>query len=210
MKANSSVYPDFGGIRIENKLGVSPVGRDTQLIARTAAKRSFRDALEVGSGTGFITLYLRSLGSSCTGLDVSPAAVECARHNAALNRLETEFHCSDLFSRVTGTFDLIIFNPPWGSARSSHANSAMNLIKSLLPKEHPFLSRMTYPLIRTSRRSLIRRFLEESQEHLPSDGAVLILLHRSELDLPRQIGNFIPEEHLQRLGMQTLVLLRTC
>ena len=49
-----------------------------------------------------------------TGADVSPEALEVAEENARrLEQKNAEFICSDLFENVTGTFGMIVSNPPY-------------------------------------------------------------------------------------------------
>ena len=52
------IFKDFKNIKIENSLGVSPSGKDTQFFAKHANKLNFKSALDVGTGTGFIPIYL--------------------------------------------------------------------------------------------------------------------------------------------------------
>lgn len=58
------IYHDFENIDIDNSLGVSPVGEDTKLIARESAKLPYENVLEVGTGTGFIVIFLTKKASS--------------------------------------------------------------------------------------------------------------------------------------------------
>ncbi|MBU7014777.1 MAG: methyltransferase [Theionarchaea archaeon] len=71
-------------------------------------------ALEIGVGTGVITLNLAHRFQEMVGVDIDPRAVALAEYNAEENGVtNVQFHCSDLFSSVSGAFDVIIFNPPY-------------------------------------------------------------------------------------------------
>ncbi len=73
--------------------------------------------LDLGTGTGAILLTLLAEFPSARGVgaDVSPRALEVARANARDLGLEdrVNFVQSDWTSDITGTFDLIVCNPPY-------------------------------------------------------------------------------------------------
>lgn len=71
------------------------------------------DGLEIGVGTGTISLHVCHHFNSFKGVDINPHAVELATENARLNRKPVDFLVSDLFSHVSESFDVIIFNPPY-------------------------------------------------------------------------------------------------
>jgi release factor glutamine methyltransferase len=56
-----------------------------------------------------------SRAADVLAVDINPVAVQCARQNAVTNSVESriEFLQSDVFDRVGGTFDLIVFDPPF-------------------------------------------------------------------------------------------------
>ncbi|MDR3274354.1 MAG: peptide chain release factor N(5)-glutamine methyltransferase [Puniceicoccales bacterium] len=72
--------------------------------------------LDLGTGSGAIALslgkYFRK--SHVLATDLSPDALSLAKENAALNMIHNvTFMESDWFSKVSGTFDLIVSNPPY-------------------------------------------------------------------------------------------------
>ncbi|QRM53314.1 peptide chain release factor N(5)-glutamine methyltransferase [Sinorhizobium sp. BG8] len=73
--------------------------------------------LDLGTGTGAICLALLDSvpGTSGVGADLSEDALETARRNADLNNLRDRFEAvrSDWFEALTGTFDIIVSNPPY-------------------------------------------------------------------------------------------------
>lgn len=73
--------------------------------------------LDLGTGTGAIALAVATERphTQVTAVDKSEDALALARENAALvgAPAETEFVRSDWFENVTGTFDVIISNPPY-------------------------------------------------------------------------------------------------
>jgi release factor glutamine methyltransferase len=98
---------------------------DTETIVEAArdhaSKNHSKDAalriLDLGTGTGAILLALLHEFPRATGLgvDVSSAAVEVARRNAALNQLETRasFHLGSWATGITEQFDIVVSNPPY-------------------------------------------------------------------------------------------------
>jgi HemK-related putative methylase len=172
-----------GEISIRNAIGVSPVGEDTRLIAEQVALLEFDDALEMGTGTGYVAIHLARLGRRCRGVDINPLAIDCARANAAANDVEVAFDVSNLFENVNGTFDVIVFNPPYGSAGKGPLGRLMDVVKSLLPKENEAFSRFVYLFVRKGHRRIVQRFLAEAKPHLRPGGSLVIHLHERELDL---------------------------
>lgn len=83
-----------------------------QVPADPAGKRQLLDMC-TGSGCILLSLMKEAKGLCGTGVDISAAALQVARENAG--RLETEagFIQSDLFTEVTGTYQVIVSNPPY-------------------------------------------------------------------------------------------------
>lgn len=71
--------------------------------------------LDMGTGCGVNAVLAASEAARVVAVDISPEAVEAARRNAALNGVSdrVEVRRSDVFSGVDGTFDLVIFDPPF-------------------------------------------------------------------------------------------------
>ena len=106
-------------IKIETCPGVYAPAEDTYLLLSAIEASEGQRVLEMGCGTGLIALHCAKAGCETTAADISRDAVENARMNAAINGLEVEICQSDLFENVKGTFDAIIFNPPYLSAQDS-------------------------------------------------------------------------------------------
>ena len=66
-----------------------------------------------GSGCILISILKKCTGVEGIGYDISKQALNVAKENAKLNGVLAEFERSDLFDAVTGTFDVIISNPPY-------------------------------------------------------------------------------------------------
>ena len=78
--------------------------------------RSEAEVLDMGTGSGVCAVFAARVARRVVAVDISAAAVRCARINALLNHLEhrIEVRHGDLFAPVAGErFDLILFNPPF-------------------------------------------------------------------------------------------------
>ena len=81
-----------------------------------------KKVLDVGTGSGLLALFAARQGASVTAVDINPAAVEAARHNAAANGLVITVVESDLFSSLPAqTFDIVLINPPYYPAQPCDA-----------------------------------------------------------------------------------------
>jgi release factor glutamine methyltransferase len=72
--------------------------------------------LEIGCGTGILSLTAAQSGAHVTATDINPAAVSSARENAAINSLSDRVQAiqSDVFDKVPRCeFDYIVVNPPY-------------------------------------------------------------------------------------------------
>lgn len=70
--------------------------------------------LEIGSGSGVISLFAAKLGARVTAVDINPLAVTCTRENAESNGLNLEVILSDIFELLPESpFDFIVVNPPY-------------------------------------------------------------------------------------------------
>ena len=70
--------------------------------------------LDLGTGSGIQAITAKLSGAKkVVAVDINPKAIMLAKQNVKLNKVEIEFHTSDLFNHVNGNFDMIIFNPPY-------------------------------------------------------------------------------------------------
>lgn len=63
--------------------------------------------IEIGTGSGFISSGIRERSEQVIATDINPYACTTAKKNGV------EVVRTDLFSGICGTFDLVIFNPPY-------------------------------------------------------------------------------------------------
>ena len=119
-----------------------PLGNEQTVVDHIPAGKS---VLELGCGSGIITIYAATMSKHVTAVDISPDAVENTKINVAAQGLEnvTVFE-SDGFAAVSGQFEVIISNPPWVGFASDDPNrqwaTSATLIPSLLRDSGRFLA----------------------------------------------------------------------
>lgn len=111
--------------------------------------------LDMGTGSGILAIKSAKKGARVIAVDINRDATKCAKMNAKNHNVEIEVIYSDLFSclKRQKIFDLIIFNIPY---------------LNLKPRDAFDLS------ICDHRKDILKRFLDESHDHLKDDGKILI------------------------------------
>lgn len=73
------------------------------------------DVLDLCTGSGCIGISIQSFcpETKVTAADISEDALKVAKYNALQNQVLVNFVHSNLFSEISGTFDLIVSNPPY-------------------------------------------------------------------------------------------------
>ena len=75
------------------------------------SKKSF---LELGAGSGLISVYAGKKGAFVTATDINPSAIKALYTNRTINKIYFEIIRSDLFSDIPKKpFDIITINPPY-------------------------------------------------------------------------------------------------
>lgn len=72
-----------------------------------------KEVLDVGTGSGVLGLFCALRGAQVTATDIDESALHQAQKAAGVLGLSLPLILSDLFSKVQGKFDLILFNPPY-------------------------------------------------------------------------------------------------
>ncbi|RLE58747.1 MAG: protoporphyrinogen oxidase [Thermoprotei archaeon] len=96
--------------------GVYPPSEDSFLLYDSIPKEYVKRALDVGSGTGILTLKLTEIADYVVAIDVSSKACRNTLHNVKLNKRykRADVVRGDLLNPFRkGSFQLILFNPPY-------------------------------------------------------------------------------------------------
>ncbi|MBY6259601.1 16S rRNA (guanine(1207)-N(2))-methyltransferase RsmC [Phytobacter diazotrophicus] len=122
------------GLSIKTLPGVfSRDGLDvgSQLLLSTLTPHTKGKVLDVGCGAGVLAAVLASHSPKVrlTLCDVSAPAIEASRATLAANGFEGDVFASNVFSEVTGRFDMIISNPPFHDGLQTSLEAAQTLIR---------------------------------------------------------------------------------
>lgn len=93
--------------------GVYPPREDSLLLIKATEVTPGERLLEMGCGTGIVSIHCALAGAVVTAVDIDKKAIECTERNAKCNNVQIDAVHSDLFSSIKGRFDTIIFNPPY-------------------------------------------------------------------------------------------------
>lgn len=136
--------------------------------------------LDMGTGSGILAVTAARQGASVTAADINPRAVATVRQRARQDDLSIDAVRSDLFAAVSGTYDVIVFNPPYvPAARTGDVTDAAWASGS-------------------DGRAVLDRFIRAVGDALAAGGRVL-LLQSSRNDVSRT------RDALQREGFTTAV-----
>ncbi len=117
LHARPAVDVEYLGLQLHVPAGVFAPTPTSDLLGNLviADAAPGRRVLDMGCGAGANAILAARQGATVLGVDVSPAAVEASRANAARNGVadRTEFAVSDLFGAVEGEFDLVVIDPPF-------------------------------------------------------------------------------------------------
>jgi methylase of polypeptide subunit release factors len=96
--------------------GVYGTSVDTELMAETVVLNSNERFLEIGCGSGAISLLLAGKCAEGLAVDINPLAVVNAQENAKrLGVTNVIFRLGDGFAGIQQKFDVLICNPPYNN-----------------------------------------------------------------------------------------------
>jgi len=141
---------------------VQPITSMSGLLGETVRSevRATDRVLDMGTGSGVNAILAAATAASVVAVDTNPIALDAARNNAERNNVgkKIDFHYSDVFGAVEGSFDLIIFDPPFRWFRPR------DLLESATTDEN-------YRALRT--------FFKEVHQYLAPKGRVLLFFATS-------------------------------
>lgn len=101
------------GISIAADPDVYPPSEDSILLIESLEVSPGERVLEIGCGSGVVSLHCAANGCEVVCGDINPKAVDLAHRNASANALNVSIVETDVYSAVEGRFDTIVFNLPY-------------------------------------------------------------------------------------------------
>lgn len=92
---------------------VYPPSEDSILLTESLDIRIGEKVLEIGTGSGIVSIQCALNGADVVCGDINPRAVAIARRNAAANGVDIDVRETDVYSNIEGRFDTIVFNLPY-------------------------------------------------------------------------------------------------
>jgi release factor glutamine methyltransferase len=117
---------EFYGLQFRVTPDVLIPRADTETLIDAALEKMTQaraDVLDLGTGSGCVAIALahERPAAHVTAVDISAAALQVARENAAANGVNVQFVQGSWFEGLDGRrFDIIVSNPPYVAAEDSH------------------------------------------------------------------------------------------
>ncbi len=162
----------YQGVRVNLLPRVYEPSEDTFLLARTALEevRWGERVLEMGCGCGLVSAVLAARkNAKVVGVDINPDAVRCARLNGV------QAVRGDLFTGIRGSFDLVVFNPPYLPSRIDGVSREEDSIEKIEETADERWLDLALDGGLTGR-EVIERFLWQLPSHLNPGGRLLLLV----------------------------------
>lgn len=191
-------FEDFHGLRFQvDERVLIPRPETEELVELILAENPKTElkVLDIGTGSGAIAV---SLKESCplwqvTASDLSVDAIELARENAKLNQVDISFIQSDVFENISGSFDIIVSNPPYISENDKN-EVGLNVLASE-PKMALFADEDGL--------AIYRQIIERAAKHLSPQGKLYFEIgYKQGSDLKKLLSLHFPDKSVRVLKDQ--------
>ncbi len=183
---------EFMGLRFKVNSSVLIPRQDTETLVEEALKavEPGMRVLDLCTGSGCIIISILHNVAQVDGyaVDISKQALNVARENAKKNEVQAVFEQSDLFERVTGTYDIIVSNPPY--IPSANILDLMPEVRLFEPPEA--LDGKEDGLY------FYRRIAEEAKEYLNAGGRIFLEIG---YDQGSAVSELLKEAGFQGVGV---------
>lgn len=143
--------------------------------------------LDLGTGSGILAAYCAKRGAEVTASDIDIDAIDTVRRLAERLGLRIELVVSDLFSRIVGQFDVVVFNPPYLPSRTIRDRSVDGGKQGV---------------------EVIDRFLSEVTHRLRENGFAVVLV--SSINDPEDLRRRNPQLRFRVLRERAFFFERLC
>ncbi len=167
-------------ISIENALGVCSVSEDTRLLAQISAQGRPHRGLDLGTGTGYVAIYMTLAGWDMDAVDISRRALDVAQHNGRLNNVKINFFHSNLFDATQGHYDLIACNAPMRGNETENSRLLTSTLRRITPIRN-LLMRITHSLAKRNRLDFLIKIIRGAQSLLNENGRLCMVLFTFEI-----------------------------
>ena len=125
-------YRSFWGRDFEINENVLDPRGDTETLIELILDCNFENMLELGTGSGAIaiTVLAERPEVTCVATDISRYALKTARTNSKRHGVESRLKLlySNWFDKISGSFDIIVSNPPYISSKE-YAQLSAEVVK---------------------------------------------------------------------------------
>ncbi len=119
-----------------------PIFPDSIILAENVLKEVKRNdkVLDIGTGSGIQAIFAASKSTKIIATDINIWALKCAKINIRKYNMQNKISLirSNLFSKIIGTFDLIIFNPPFRWFKPKNISEKSEMDENYLTLQHFF------------------------------------------------------------------------
>ena len=191
-------YEDFHGLRFQvDERVLIPRPETEELVDLILAENPNTELkiLDIGTGSGAISVSLKKSRPmwQVTASDLSADALVLAKKNAKLNQVDISFVQSDVFENISGSFDIIVSNPPYISENDKD-EVGLNVLTSE-PKMALFADEDGL--------AVYRQIIEEADKYLTPKGKLYFEIgYKQGLDLKKLLSLHFPDKHVRVLKDQ--------
>ncbi len=146
--------------------------------------------LDLGTGSGFITIALSQNNFVGDASDLSKMAIICSEANFSKFEIQKKTIRSDFYSNIPGKYDLILYNPPMNTNETESDRRIKSLVKKHLPKKICACLSSFYQIIHSGKRKTgFKDFIEQTRLHLEENGVLLMIMLQSDIDWLNKISD---------------------
>ncbi len=141
---------------------VYPPAEDTFLLIDNLDVKENDEVLEIGVGSGIVSIAASYKAKNVTSVDINPNAIKCTEANIKLNNVTNITTIeSDLFENINEKYDLILFNTPY-----------LPVVEEEHDPNDDYAKAWDGGI---DGRSVINKFLEEASEYLKTNGKIQLV-----------------------------------